>query len=296
MSKNTLLEIEQLRFALDNVPAFIYIKDKEFRYVYANKYTLELFGCSEDDLLGKDDSSFFSSDTASRLREIDLQVLQGEKTEREVTTSSIGGSERIYWEVKTPITESRDPSIAIGILGISTDITKRKQLERKLEEAALFDELTSLANRRHFFNNFEQALLKSKRSEHYGAILFLDLDAFKQLNDTNGHSVGDQLLIQVAKRLKSAVREIDMVARLGGDEFVILLEDLSHEKDQAYSEAENIAKKAHTLLSQTYLFDKIEYKGSVSIGISLFLGDERSVEEIIIQADSRMYEEKRAKK
>ncbi|MBT6529316.1 MAG: PAS domain S-box protein, partial [Betaproteobacteria bacterium] len=123
MSSVPLSQIESLRFALDNVPAYVYIKDKDLRYVYANKHTLQLFGCSADDLIGKADSDFFPQDTVLKLREIDLRVLNGEKTEQEIVSFDSDGDKRVYWEVKTAMLESKSSNNAVGILGISTDIT-----------------------------------------------------------------------------------------------------------------------------------------------------------------------------
>jgi PAS domain S-box-containing protein len=123
MSTVPLSQIESLRFALDHIPAYVYIKDKESRYVYANKSTLELFGVSADDLVGKRDSDFFPPDTVLQLREIDLRVLNGEKTEKEIVSFDSDGDKRVYWEVKTAMLESKSSNNAVGILGISTDIT-----------------------------------------------------------------------------------------------------------------------------------------------------------------------------
>ncbi len=288
-------EIQRLRFALDHVSAYVYIKDRESRYLYANQMTLELFGCSEESLIGRGDDDFFPPDTVNRLREVDLRVLGGEKTQEEIVVSDANGNKRVYWEVKSPIYEDVACQVAIGLLGISTDITERKRLEEQLQKAALYDVLTGLPNRRLLLDRLEQAILDSKRLNRHGAILFIDLDNFKHLNDTHGHEAGDQFLIEVAHRLRVLVREIDTIARLGGDEFIVLLEQLNSDAVQALNESEKIAEKVRMSLSREYSLNNIKYSGSASLGISLFIADRRSVEQILGEADARMYDEKHDK-
>ena len=120
-------EIQQLRQAMDQVPVYVFMKDSQLRYVYANRLTLELFGCSADELLGLDDTQFFPPETAKRLREVDLRVLAGERTSEEIDVSDDGANRRVYWEVKAPIYAEPERNSVSGLLGISTDITDRKQ-------------------------------------------------------------------------------------------------------------------------------------------------------------------------
>src|ERR1019366_5346225 len=152
------------------------------------------------------------------------------------------------------------------------DISNRKQSEQAIHQLAFYDSLTMLPNRHLFMDRLHQALAVSARNGRHGALLFLDLDHFKTINDTQGHGMGDQLLIEVARRLRTGVRESDSVARLGGDEFVVVLEDLSSEADEAASQTELVAEKIRSKLGQPYALNDLEYLSTASIGISLFRG------------------------
>jgi diguanylate cyclase (GGDEF)-like protein/PAS domain S-box-containing protein len=174
------------------------------------------------------------------------------------------------------------------------DITERKRLEKALRLLAFHDPLTRLPNRRLLLDRLEQAMHASKRQNSHVAVLFLDLDKFKVLNDSHGHDAGDQLLIEVAQRLRRLVREADSVARLGGDEFVVLLEGLGEDSEQAAAYANSIAEKIRAALSADYVLGDVHYRGSCSIGIKLFHGEDRDAEHILREADLAMYEEKRS--
>jgi diguanylate cyclase (GGDEF)-like protein/PAS domain S-box-containing protein len=174
------------------------------------------------------------------------------------------------------------------------DITERKRLENALRLLAFHDPLTRLPNRRLLLDRLEQAMHASKRQNSHVAVLYLDLDKFKVLNDSHGHDAGDLLLIKVAQRLQQAVREADSVARLGGDEFVVLLEGLGDDAEQASAYAISIADKIHLALSTDYVLGDVHYRGSCSIGIRMFLGEVRDAEHILREADLAMYEEKRS--
>ena len=181
----------------------------------------------------------------------------------------------------------------IGYHGITREVTRRKLLEAQVNLLAFRDTLTHLPNRRLLEDRLTQAMSSSNRSNCYGALLFLDMDNFKPLNDTHGHSVGDLLLIEVANRLKACVREADTVARFGGDEFVVLLCDLSGDKRDATAQAGRIAEKIRISLSTPYLLSlTIEHHCTASIGVALFKGREASEEHVIDSADSAMYQAK----
>ena len=174
------------------------------------------------------------------------------------------------------------------------DLTERKRLEDELRDIAFHDSLTRLPNRRLLFEKLFQALRTSKRRNSYIAILFLDLNKFKELNDTHGHEIGDQLLKGVADRLQGTIRETDTVARLGGDEFVILLEDLGQELAQAQDYSNIVAQKIRMSLEPEFCFGDIHYQCSASIGIKVSLGKDHDDPELILrEADASMYEAKR---
>ncbi len=176
--------------------------------------------------------------------------------------------------------------------GFITDITEKKNSEQRIEKLAYFDELTGLPNRRLLMDRLQTALHASERHKQAGALLFIDLDNFKDLNDTQGHDVGDRLLKQVAGRLQHCVRALDTVARLGGDEFVVMLEALDLEPDAAATQAEMVGRKILEALNGTYTFNGIEHHSTPSVGVTLFFGHQTSMEELLKQADLAMYQAK----
>jgi diguanylate cyclase (GGDEF)-like protein/PAS domain S-box-containing protein len=178
-------------------------------------------------------------------------------------------------------------------VGTLTDITKSKAASDEIKNLAFFDPLTSLPNRRLMMDRLNQALTASARSGMYGAVLFLDLDHFKTLNDSLGHDVGDMLLQQVATRLKNCVREGDTVARIGGDEFVVLIEDLDQQSIIAATQAEALGQKILSVLSYPYQLGDHEHHSTTSLGIALFGGNKEVLEPILKQADIAMYQAKK---
>jgi diguanylate cyclase (GGDEF)-like protein/PAS domain S-box-containing protein len=179
-------------------------------------------------------------------------------------------------------------------IGLIRDITQQRQDEEKINRLAFFDPLTNLPNRRLLFDRLTQAMLTSSRTDQHGALMFLDLDYFKQLNDNLGHDVGDMLLQQVALRIQSCVREGDSVARMGGDEFVLLIEALSLYANEAASQAELIAHKVLAALGQPYTLREHSYVITPSIGIVVFLHQTETMEELLKKADLAMYQAKGA--
>lgn len=173
------------------------------------------------------------------------------------------------------------------------DLTERKRLEDELREIAFHDPLTLLPNRRLLFEKLFQALRASKRRNSYIGLLFLDLNKFKELNDTHGHEIGDQLLKGVADRFQETVRESDTVARLGGDEFVILLEDLGQDLAQAQDYANVVAQKIRMSLEPEFCFGEVRWQCSASIGIKVSLGKDDDPEQLLREADASMYQSKR---
>lgn len=179
-------------------------------------------------------------------------------------------------------------------LVLSRDISERKENEDRINNLAFFDPLTQLPNRRLLQDRLEHALVTSQRQQNLGALLFIDLDDFKTLNDNRGHHIGDLLLIAVAKRLTRAVRIQDTVARLGGDEFLVVLEGLDKERNIAASQAQQVGEKILTNLNHAYQLEGHEYFNSPSIGICLFGDQNANIDELLKQADQAMYHAKAA--
>ena len=181
-----------------------------------------------------------------------------------------------------------------GYRGIGRDISARKNADARIERLAFYDVLTELPNRRLLMDRLQRALATSGRNASQGALLFIDLDNFKDLNDTQGHDVGDMLLRQVAQRLVACVREVDTVARLGGDEFVVMLQDLGSAAPEVTAQVEQVGKKILLHLNQMYLLGSLEHHSTPSIGVTLFEDHLQTVDELLKQADLAMYESKSA--
>ena len=179
-------------------------------------------------------------------------------------------------------------------VGLHTDISIRKASEEEIKQLAYYDPLTALPNRRLLLDRLQQALASSARSRKHGALLFIDLDNFKSLNDNLGHDMGDILLQQVAHRLIECVREGDTVSRQGGDEFVVMLEELSKNAEEAAAKAKSIGEKILASLNQTYQLNKHEYQNTPSIGITLFIDHKTGVNALLKRADLAMYSAKAA--
>ncbi|MDE2429257.1 MAG: diguanylate cyclase, partial [Burkholderiales bacterium] len=190
----------------------------------------------------------------------------------------------------TAITDKRGE--VSNYIGSFTDISRNKGYEAEIRNLAFYDSLTQLPNRRLLMDRLQHLISISNRNSSHSAILFIDLDNFKTLNDTRGHDAGDLLLIETASRLQTCVRESDTVARLGGDEFVVVLEELNSNRDDALRQTDRIAEKIRQTLSEPYQFADFEHHGSSSIGVCLFQGGDVTVKDLFKRADTAMYEAK----
>ncbi|WP_435627336.1 EAL domain-containing protein [Candidatus Ferrigenium straubiae] len=177
-------------------------------------------------------------------------------------------------------------------VSVFTDISLRKRSEEQIRTLAFYDPLTQLPNRRLLLDRLHQALALSVRNERQGALLFIDLDNFKSINDTQGHATGDLLLVEAAKRLQDCIREGDTTARLGGDEFVVLLEDLDADEQVAASQAETVGEKILSAIGKPYLINGHEHHSTASIGITLFRGSVKTMDEMLKRADVALYQAK----
>ncbi len=188
----------------------------------------------------------------------------------------------------------RDDGVVTHYVGSHSDITDWKAAQEKAKYLSFNDPLTGLPNRQLLMDRLQQALASSVRSGKGGALLFIDLDHFKNINDTLGHNIGDLLLQQVAQRLTACLREGDPVASLGGDEFVVMLEDLSEQPLEAAAQTEAIGDKILAALGEPYLLDTLVYHSTASIGSTLFTDHEQGTEGLLKQADIAMYQAKKS--
>ena len=202
---------------LENVTAYIYMKDMQGRYLFANRLLREQFDAPMEEIIGYDDSKFFDADTAANMRESDLRVLKdGETLQIEETNLNVlTGVTNVFLSVKLPL--RREDGGIYALCGISTDITERKDIEEHMRHMAQYDALTHLHNRALFDDRLQQAIAAAQRNKAHLALMFIDLDKLKPVNDTYGHGVGDLLLKEVALRIQDCLRESDTAARIGGD-------------------------------------------------------------------------------
>ena len=201
---------------------------------------------------------------------------------------------KIYADWQTISAVTAPDGLVTHYVSTYSNITQNPEAEAEIHRLAYYDPLTQLPNRRLLQDRLAQALAATARSGHCGAILFLDMDNFKALNDTRGHDVGDLLLVEVAQRLHACLRESDMVARLGGDEFVMLLESLGGEAEEAAAQSKLVGDKVQEDLARPYHLKGGEYQCTTSIGIGLFCNNNVSVEELLKHADLAMYHSKTA--
>ncbi|MEW5902738.1 MAG: diguanylate cyclase [Pseudomonadota bacterium] len=282
-------QAERFSFALDRIPTYIYMKDRQRQYVYANKPTLELFGCSAAELAGSSDTRFFPPEAVARLQAIDTRVLEhGEDTAEEVVVDIADGQRRVYWEIKTPIYEDGDHSRIWGLCGISTDITERKAMEERFERQAHLDYLTGLNNRRHFMELGEIELARAQRHGHQLSVFMLDIDHFKQFNDTYGHKAGDTVLQKLAAIMRDTLRSVDILGRVGGEEFAVLLPETDLDEAQEVAERLRLAVEQATVVFETGLPQRL----TISIGVTTQRVQQTNLDILLNAADRALYQAK----
>ncbi|TKC87964.1 EAL domain-containing protein [Trinickia terrae] len=198
----------------------------------------------------------------------------------------------IYPKWLTIAAVTGEDGVVSHYVGTHHDITESKIAEERIKELAFFDALTRLPNRTLLMDRLKQAITASARNDACGALLFIDLDHFKTLNDTLGHDKGDLLLRQVAQRLAASVQENDTVARVGGDEFVVVLGSLSENRPEAASQTEALGERIIAVLGEPYQLAELEYRATASIGATVFKGHQASIDELLKQADLAMYKSK----
>jgi diguanylate cyclase (GGDEF)-like protein/PAS domain S-box-containing protein len=284
---------KELRIAASafEVQEGVMITDANNVILRVNKSFTKLTGYSSDDVLGKTTAILVSEHHDDQFYQEILKALQHEQSwVGEVWSKRKDGMINPY---QLTITAVSNPAGQVtNFVAAITDIREFKEAQEKIRLLAFHDPLTQLPNRRLLQDRLQQAIAGSTRNHRYGAVMFIDLDHFKILNDTLGHDFGDMLLVEVAERLQSCVREGDTVTRLGGDEFVVMLEDLSEYAKLAVTKAKNVGKKISAVINQPYSLQDQEYHISSSIGISLFCGNVASVDDLLKQADIAMYKAK----
>ena len=283
----------------ENIGDFIAVLDPKGRHIYNSPSYIQFFG-SKRDLRGSDSFTEIHPDDRERVRNaFNDTVKTGRGRQLEYRMVINDGSVRIM-ESRGNVIRDHEGKVT-RVVVVSHDITERKHMENQVRQMAFHDALTQLPNRRLLSDRLNQTMAASARSGYYGALMFLDLDNFKPLNDQHGHDVGDLLLIEVAERLKNCVREMDTVARFGGDEFVVMISELSLGKAESLAEAGIIAEKIRHRLGEPYRLtvkrrgrkdDTVEHQCTATIGVALFVNHDANPDKILKCADAAMYRAK----
>ncbi|MBI4809449.1 MAG: EAL domain-containing protein [Nitrosomonadales bacterium] len=269
----------------------IIITDANAHILRVNRAFCEITGYSSDEVIGYTPSILKSGRHDASFYEDMWKTLHAEgRWDGELWDRRKNGE--VYPKNLT-ITAVKDATGRVtNYVGMFTDITVRKQAEDEIYRLAYYDPLTRMPNRRLLMDRLHQAMAASERNGSYGAVLFIDMDNFKDLNDTRGHDMGDKLLVEVAARLVTCVRSEDTVARLGGDEFVVMLANIGDDEAFVFKRAEAVATKVLTTLNQPYQIGSYEYLGTASIGVTLFKGLSTSVEDLLKHSDVALYQAK----
>jgi len=287
----------KFRTLFDSTSDAVMLLDKK-GYFDCNKATLEMFGCStREEFCTKHPANL------SPPQQPDGKV-SAMLAEQHIATALEMGNHRFEWIHRRADNGKEFPAEVLlcsmeldgkqVLQATVRDITGRKQAEAQIYQLAFYDPLTHLPNRRLLLDRLQQAFSAGARNGQQGALLFLDLDNFKTLNDTKGHDIGDMLLSEVAERLNTCVREGDTVARLGGDEFVVVLESLGTNQEAAAKQADVVAEKIRDILSQKYHLGELIHHTTPSIGVVLFRGHQQSLDDVLRHADTAMYQAKSA--
>jgi diguanylate cyclase (GGDEF)-like protein/PAS domain S-box-containing protein len=294
---------EKYRALVETTNTGYLIIDNEGKVVDANLEYVRLTGYSKlQDIIGRRVTEW----TASYERDKNARAVEQCVRDGFIKNLSID-----YVDLNERITPVEVNATVLGngsslrIISLCRDISERRKMEDKIRQLAFFDPLTGLPNRRLLDDRLAQTIAACKRSNCYAALMFLDLDNFKPLNDTHGHVVGDMLLVDAANRLRNCVREMDTVARFGGDEFVVILSELEVDKTAATTQARLVADKIRATLSAPYLLEvghdgkpssTIEHRCTASIGVAMFINHEGSQDTILKCADTAMYQSKEAER
>jgi diguanylate cyclase (GGDEF)-like protein/PAS domain S-box-containing protein len=279
------------RALLEDTPDSIYVKDRQCRLVRVSRSMAQRLGCDPEELIGKTDLDLFGEVFGQRTFLEDKQIMESGEPLVGLVESRPFGDAQVNWTMttKSPLRDARGR--IIGLMGITREINELKRTELDLQHLATHDGLTDLPNRFLMIDRLSQILAHAKRTGTTFAVLFIDVDDFKAINDAHGHEFGDLVLQTIGKRLVGAIRGSDTVARIGGDEFVIILEGMAGQ-DSASVVAGKLVKR----LARSFSVQGRPVKASVSVGISVYPDNGADPELLVRSADYAMYLAKRAGK
>ena len=285
-------ERELLRAFLENIPDNVYFKNRDSRFVCIGRAMADYFGLAGPaQAVGKTDSDIFSSEHADQALADEQEIIRTGQAKIGMEEKETWPDGHETWALTTKVPLKDRHGKIIGTMGISHNITNRKQAELRIRYMALHDALTGLPNRILLEDRLAQAVALARRNQKSVAVLMLDLDRFKDVNDSFGHYVGDRLLEAVSKRLQACLRDSDIIARLGGDEFVIGVPMVADNRD-----IETIAQKVLSTLGEPFRIEGHEMQVSASIGISVYPADGENSEVLLQFADAAMYEAKKKRR
>jgi len=278
---------EQLRLFADNVPVMTLSFDENLRCRFANKLFTEFFDLDAENIIGKHVREALGEEAYRGIEQHLAQALQGHPVTYQRTHTLQNGEIR-YLEIKL-LPHIGDQGKVLGCFAVTTDITEHKLTEERIQRVAHHDSLTGLPNRLLFHDRLDQAMSLAKRGSRQFALLYLDLDRFKPVNDSLGHAAGDELLQAVAARIRHQVRESDTVARVGGDEFTVILPDITKRE-----EAETVARKIIAAVATPFQLGGRQRSVAIgiSIGIAVYPADARDADALVTAADTAMYNAK----
>jgi diguanylate cyclase (GGDEF)-like protein/PAS domain S-box-containing protein len=292
---------EKFRLLIDNSHDIIYTLNQNGLITYVSPAWTGLLGHQVDAITGHPFSEFVHPDDLSICTAALIRLFATGQLQTDIEYRVRHLDQSWHWHSSNALPMKDEAGKVTGFEGTAKDITLQKGLEDAVRQMAFYDSLTKLPNRRLLTDRLSQVMAASKRSSSYAALMFLDLDNFKPLNDTHGHSVGDLLLVEVGNRLTESVRQMDTVARFGGDEFVVLLGDLG--TVEPATQAQMVAEKIRASLAEPYLLvvqqtgsveKVVEHHCTVSIGVVVFVNHNLSQTDVLKWADDAMYQAKDA--
>jgi diguanylate cyclase (GGDEF)-like protein/PAS domain S-box-containing protein len=277
--------VEKLRVFADNIPAMTVSWDEHLFCSFANRLFLDFYGLANVDVIGKHVREVIGEEAYRASEGHFAQALQGHPVTYQVQRNDASGELR-HVEIRLLPNTTAEGKV-VGCFAVGSDITQHKLTEERIQRVAHHDSLTGLPNRLLFEDRLEQAISLARRNSRHFALLYLDLDKFKPVNDTLGHAVGDELLKEVALRIRRQVRESDTVARMGGDEFTVILHDVARRED-----AQIVAGKIAAAFAAPFQLGPHRVVIGTSVGIAVYPEDAQAADELVPAADAAMYSAK----
>ena len=280
--KHSETTLSKLTLAVEQVSNAIFITDLNGTIEHINKAFTQITGYTAHEVVGKNPRILNSGkNPASTYKEMWTQLSQGKEWRGELINKDKFGNEYIEASLMSPVYDNTGK--VTNYLAIKENVTEKRQAEERIKQLAYYDQLTGLPNRDQLNQRFEYTLGLAERNGTPFSLMFLDLDHFKNINDTLGHSIGDKVLMEAAKRLKSALRENDTLSRTGGDEFILLLPDTNEDGSR------DVAIKLLQLMSRPCQIDQHQLVSTLSIGIAMYPEDGKDFETLSSNADTAMY-------